>query len=100
MSKLRYVPGQGFPGTIISDDGEMIGAVNMWGDAEREAYYGRLFAASEDMLDTIEQAIDALSGHAEWSSVLAWLEDVRVKATGGNHGRRARATDVGQSASY
>jgi len=60
----------------------MIGAINMWGDAEKEAYYGRLFAGSEDMLDTIEAAIDALSGHDEWSSVVAWLVGARKKAKG------------------
>jgi len=80
MGGLHYVPGKGFPGTILDAAGNMVAAINLFGEEESRRY-GLLFAASEDMLDVIEAAIDALSG-SEFASVVAWLEDVRRKARG------------------
>jgi len=80
MDALYYVPGTGFPGTIQDAAGNMVAAINTFGEEESRRY-GLVFAAAPDMLDAIEATIDALSG-SEFVSVVAWLEDVRKKARG------------------
>jgi len=80
MDRLCYVPGKGFPGTIQDVAGNMIAAINTFGE-EESASYGHLFAAAPDMLDAVEAAIDALEG-SEFTRVVAWLEDVAKKARG------------------